>query len=87
MHFDREALRGIYLSLSVIDRVELTSRMRDLGCGHDTYGRVLDRDLHLVQEMMVELGHIIPFEITAMEVGATEYEEIMRADELLVRER
>jgi len=82
MYFDREALRGIYGVLSHEEQLELTSLLMKMGCRHDC-GVVTDDDLHMAQQAMVELGHIIPFEALAMEAGASEYDEIMLAEKLV----
>ncbi len=84
MHFDREALRGIYWSLGAADR-ELLDRNLLNTDGIKTFfingQRMITDDL--IQEEMVRLGFIIPFEERLMEIASIEYEEVMAAERLM----
>ena len=84
MHFDREALKGIYEALSEAERESLDWRLiwnSNIRLGLERL--IVDEDLHIVQEEMVKLGFIVEFETPAIEVAAEEYEEIMRSLELV----
>ncbi len=87
MHFDREALRGIYWSLGSADRDLLDRNLLNID-GIKTFfinGRrmITDEGLPLVQEEMVRLGFIIPFEERLMDAALVEYEEVMAAERLM----
>ncbi len=86
MYFDREALKGIYWSLSVVDRIYLDKHLMELGIKTvvvDGRRMIADEGLYIVQEEMVRLGFIIPFEVSIMEAVADEYDEIMLAEKLV----
>lgn len=77
MHFDREALRGIYNALSPPERLEISCACEKRDVRTFTTGIIVDDDLHIVEEIMIELGYIVPIEYT-MHAGAAEYDEIMQ---------
>jgi len=87
MHFDREALRGIYWSLGAADRGLLDRNLLNTD-GIKTFfingqRKITDESLPLVQEEMIRLGFIIPFEERLMEAALVEYEEVMAAERLM----
>ena len=83
MIFDRESLRGIFLALPEADRDAIGNICTKRGVRRNAYNTVIDADLYIVQEVMVELGHIAPFAVSLSEQWAEEYEEIMAIQELI----
>jgi hypothetical protein len=81
MHFDREALRGIYYALDNADQLDVY-----LACAHlgfDVYNRIDDASLPQFVEIMVAKGHIMPFDIPNYILAAEEYDDIMLAMEMV----
>ena len=83
MIFDRESLRGIYGSLSSVEQQVIGETCDQRNIRRDSDWYVIDDDLHIVQEVMVELGYIASFEVPLSEQWAEEYEEIMAIQELI----
>ena len=86
MHFNREALRGIYEALPSNDKILLEKTLIRKNVHFNIMGQVHDDYLPLVQETMIELGYIVPFHKGVTEDGAEEYEHIMQLQELMKRE-
>jgi hypothetical protein len=83
MTFDRESLRGIYGSLSSAEQQVIIEACDQRNIRRDDDWYVIDDDLHIVQEVMVELGYISSFEVPLSEQWAEEYEEIMAIQDLV----
>jgi len=81
MEFDQDALRGIIEALNGGDFAEVHKeavRRGAFDCPIGSEGRRA-----AVQAVLVELGHILPFETNPIDAGVEEYEEAMLAQELL----
>jgi hypothetical protein len=83
MIFDRESLRGIFNALSGVEQQIIVEACDQRNIRRDDDWYVIDDDLHIVQEVMVELGYISSFEVPLSEQWAEEYEEIMAIQELI----
>jgi hypothetical protein len=83
MTFDREALRGIFAALSSAEQQVIGDACDQRNIRRDQNWYVIDDDLHIVQEVMVELGYIASFEVPLSEQWAEEYEEIMAIQDLV----
>jgi hypothetical protein len=82
MEFDREALRGICGALSGEEK-NLIAGLCGKARIRMNNGQVIDEDLWRVTKILVELGYIIPFEVSQTELAAQEYEEAMLAQDLM----
>jgi hypothetical protein len=82
MHFDREALRGIYLALEDVDQYDVYRACVHLDFDPDD-GHIADASLPQFVEIMVAKGHIMPFDIPNYVIAAEEYDDIMLAMEIM----
>lgn len=82
-HFDRKALKGIYYALPCADKAAIALACYNRNVRLNAQRNVCDDDLHIVQEIMVDLGHIVPFDVPPCGQAAEEYDEIMAAQELV----
>jgi hypothetical protein len=84
MHFSREALKGIYDALTEVEKLEIwdtcSNRNEEIIL---ISGHVVDECLPTVVKVMVELGHIMPFETAPTTAGAEEYDEMLAAQALM----
>ena len=83
MLFSREALKGIYESLPECDRIFIEKMANQRNVKYNRQGKVCDDDLHLVQDIMIHLGYIIPFQKDVTDDGAEEYNYIMEIQDMM----
>lgn len=81
MEFDTEALNGIVECLDPAERDRLEKYCRKLG--YFKYRIGSPTRLALGLRGLVDLGHVVSFEVSPMEIAADEYDEIMQAEELI----
>lgn len=81
MEFDLDALRGILAALPYQDLQNVRYVCKERGVSNHAY---LSEDRRkLVEQVLIDLGHIVVYNPPITEAGAEEYEEIMQAEQLM----